>query len=207
MKYPKLREVAEAVKAVVRGPYTSKFPAEPHVPHPNFRGQPVYDPKNCIGCLACVEACPAHALAFDDVLEGAGAPKRVMIHYTDSCIFCGVCVDACVRETGQKGIVQTNDWNLAYFDRSRAFETIEMELQLCELCGVIIGTRNHLLWLAERLGEMSYSNPTLYLSRLKKLGLADDNLHDFVEDRGRADRVKILCAECRRKTAIYPEKK
>ncbi len=205
MKYPKLRELAEAVKAVVKGPYTSKFPAEPHVPHKNFRGQPVYDADTCIGCLACVEACPADALAYEDILEGDGAPKRVMIHYTDSCIFCGVCEDACVRETGEKGIVMTNEWNLAYFDRSQAFETSEKELQLCEVCGAVIGTKDHMIWLAERLGEMSFSNPTLYLSRLKKLGLADDNISTVLEDDGRSDRVKILCAECRRKTSVYTD--
>ena len=205
MKYPKLRELAEAVKAVVKGPYTSKFPGEPHVAHPNFRGQPIYDADTCLGCLACIEACPADALAYEDVLEGEGAPKRVMIHYTDTCIFCGVCEDACVRETGEKGIVMSNEWNLAYFDRSQAFETIEKDLQLCEVCGVIIGTKDHLIWLAERLGEMSFSNPTLYLSRLRSLGLADDNIAAVLEDEGRSDRIKILCAECRRMTSVYPE--
>ncbi|KAF5434557.1 hydrogenase-4 component H [Candidatus Methanophagaceae archaeon] len=37
MKYPKLRELVEAIKAVLKGPYTSKFPKKPYVPHPNFR--------------------------------------------------------------------------------------------------------------------------------------------------------------------------
>ncbi len=205
MKYPKLRELVEAIKAVVKGPYTSKFPAKPHISHPNFRGQVVYDEDKCLGCLACVEVCPSNALAFEDIIEGDGAPKRVMIHYTDTCIFCGVCVDACIRETGDTGISQTNEWELSYFDRKDAFETIEKELQLCEFCGVVIGTKDHLVWLAEKLGELSYSNPTLYLSRLKELGLVDGNITTVYEDDVRSDRVKILCAECRRKTTTYPE--
>lgn len=205
MKYPKLRELVEAIKAVVKGPYTSKFPAEPHKPHQNFRGQPEFIQEKCLGCLACEEACPSTAITHEDVLEGEGAPKRVMIHHTDDCIFCGVCVDACIRETGDSAIVQTDEWELSYFDRSEAYETIEKELQLCEMCGDVIGTKHHLVWIAERLGELTFSNPTLYLSRLRKLGVADDNLKSVLEDRGRSDRVKILCAECRRKTATYEE--
>jgi len=58
MKYPKIRELAEAIKALIKGPYTSGFPREPHVPHPNFRGQPKFDATQCVGCLACEEVCP-----------------------------------------------------------------------------------------------------------------------------------------------------
>lgn len=203
MKYPKIRELVEAIKAVIKGPYTSKFPAEPHTPHPNFRGQPVFDQDKCLGCLACEEACPSTAISHEDILEGDGTPKRVMIHHTDDCIFCGVCVDACIRETGDTGIVQTNEWELSYFDRSKAFETIEKELQLCEMCGDPIATKDHLIWISEKLGELSFSNPTLYLVRLRELGLADDNLQAVLKDNGRSDRVKILCAECRRKTTFY----
>ena len=205
MKYPKLREIAEAVKAVVKGPYTSKFPAEPHEAHPNFRGLPVHDEEKCLGCLACEHNCPSNAIQHEDVLEGEDNPKRKMIHYMDMCIYCGVCVDSCIRDEGDTGINMSNEWNLAYFDRAAAFRTIEKELQVCEMCGVIITCTDHLLWMSEKLGELSYSNPTLYLSRLRELGLADDNITDVMRDNGRSDRVKILCAECRRETAIYPE--
>jgi formate hydrogenlyase subunit 6/NADH:ubiquinone oxidoreductase subunit I len=205
MKYPKLRELAEAIKAVIKGPYTSKFPVEPHVPHPNFRGQPEFDQDKCLGCLACEEACPSAAIGHQDILDGEDFPKRVMIHYTDDCIFCGVCQDACMRETGDKAIVLGNKWELSYFDRSQAFETIEKELQLCEVCGDVIATKDHLVYIAEKLGELSFSNPTLYMARLREMGLADDNIQAVLADNGRSDRVKILCAECRRKTAIYEE--
>lgn len=205
MKYPKVRELAEAIKAIIKGPYTSKFPAEPHVPHPNFRGQPEYDQDKCLGCLACEEACPSDAIAHEDRVEGEDVPMRVMIHYTDDCIFCGVCQDACIRDPGDKAIVLGSKWELSYFDRSQAFETIEKELQLCEICGDVIATRDHLIWIAEMLGELSFSNPTLYMTRLRELGLADDNIQAVLADNGRSDRIKILCAECRRKTATYEE--
>jgi len=81
MKLPKARELVEAVKALVKGPYTSKFPAKPHVPYPSFRGQPKYDPDKCVGCLACEQVCPAEAIGHRDETEN-GEPIRILYHYT-----------------------------------------------------------------------------------------------------------------------------
>lgn len=203
MKYPKLRELKEAIKALIKGPYTSEFPVKPHKPHPNFRGQPKYNQDKCVGCLACVEVCPVNALDYKDSTEG-DIPKRTLIHYTDTCIFCGQCEAACIAN--HEGIKLSNEWDLSFFDRkNESFETIEKELQLCEMCGKVIACKDHLKWISEKLGELTYSNPTLYLSRLKSLGIADENLISALKDRGRSDRVKILCAQCRRKTTLTTE--
>ncbi|GAI63376.1 unnamed protein product, partial [marine sediment metagenome] len=43
---------------------------------------------------------------------------------------------------------------------------------------------------------------TLYLSRLKSLGIIDENILSIFKDQGRSDRVKILCARCRRETTL-----
>jgi len=205
MKLPKVRELVEAVKALVKGPYTSKFPAEPHKPHPNFRGQPKFNDKKCVGCLACQEVCPVEAIGHRDILEDKAAPRREMIHYTDTCIFCGQCEAACIAD--HEGIKLSNDWELSFFDRPSAYETIEKELQLCEVCGDIIACKDHLKWIAEKLGELTYSSPTLYLSRLKSLGIIDDNMLSIIKDQGRSDRIKILCARCRRQTTLTTENK
>ena len=199
MKLPKLRELAEAVKALVTGPYTSRFPRTAHTPYSSFRGQPIYNADTCVGCLACEEVCPAEAIAHRDE-TGGDVPKRVLIHYTDTCIFCGCCEASCIAD-GQ-GIKLSNEWDLAFFDRSQAFETIEKELQLCEICGSVVACRDHLKWIAEKLGELAYSNPTLYQSRLKELGIIDENLLSAAKDNGRSDRGKTLCARCRRETAL-----
>jgi hydrogenase-4 component H len=123
-----------------------------------------------------------------------------MIHYTDTCIFCGQCEAFCISE--HEGIKLSNDWELSFFDRSEAFETIEKELELCEICGTAIACKDHLQWISERLGELSYSSPTLYLARLKQLGVIDPNLVSAMKDNARSDRVKILCARCRRDTTL-----
>ncbi|MFH1553095.1 MAG: 4Fe-4S dicluster domain-containing protein [Candidatus Omnitrophota bacterium] len=196
---PKLRELVEAIKALIKGPYTSKFPKEMHIPHPNFRGQPKYDDAKCVGCLACVHVCPAEALSYQDLTDPAGA-KRTLAHHTDTCIFCGECEAACIADN--EGIKLSNDWELSFFDRKEATETIEKELQLCEVCGDVVACKDHLKWISEKLGELTYSSPTLYLSRLKSLGIVDDNIISAMKDYGRSDRTKILCARCRRETTL-----
>ncbi|MBN1405229.1 MAG: 4Fe-4S dicluster domain-containing protein [Candidatus Omnitrophica bacterium] len=199
MKLPKLRELIEAVKALIKGPYTSKFPKVPHKAHPNFRGQPKYNDKKCVGCLACVEVCPVNALDYKDDTD-AKNPKRTLMHYTDTCIFCGQCEAACIAD--HEGIKLSNDWELSFFDRKEACETIEKELQLCEACGAVIACKDHLKWIATKIGELTYSSPTLYLSRLKELKIIDENIKTAAKDYGRSDRVKILCARCRRQSTL-----
>lgn len=204
MRLPKIRELGEAIKALIKGPYTSRFPREPHVPHPNFRGLPKFNAERCVGCLACEQVCPADALAHRDIIEesaeGKKTAKRVLIHYTDTCVFCGQCEAACIAD--HEGIKSSNEWDLAFFDRTQAYEQIEKELELCEICGSVIGCKDHLAWVGERVGELSYANPTLYLSHYKQLGLIDESLRASMKDEGPADRFKILCARCRRETTL-----
>jgi hydrogenase-4 component H len=201
VKMPKVRELIEAIKALIRGPYTSHFPKEPYKAHPNFRGQPKFNDKKCVGCLACEEVCPVGAIAHKDSILDLAKAKRTMIHYTDTCIFCGQCEAACIAD--HQGIKLSNDWDLAFFDRkNECVETIDKELQLCEICGEVVACKDHLRWVAEKIGELTYSSPTLYLSRLKNLGAIDDNLAAVLKDEGRSDRVKMLCSRCRRSTTL-----
>ena len=201
MKLPKIRELIEAIKAVIKGPYTSKFPKVPHEPHPNFRGRPKFNQEKCVGCLACEEVCPPGAIAHEDKVSDKEEPKRTMIHYSDTCIFCGQCEAACIAE--HEGIKQSNEWELSFFDRKKdGQETIDKELQLCEICASPIACKDHLKWISEKIGELTYSSPTLYLSRLKSLGIIDENIISAMKGKGRSDRVKILCARCRRETTL-----
>ncbi|MCQ9205323.1 MAG: 4Fe-4S dicluster domain-containing protein [Omnitrophica bacterium] len=203
MKLPKIRELIEAIKAVIKGPYTSKFPKVMPTLHPNFRGQPKFNDQKCVGCGACREVCPAGAIDYKDIIDGRKVPTRVMIHYTDTCIFCGECEANCLAD--KEGIKLSTDWELSFFDRSQAQESIDKELQLCEICGATIACRDHLKWIVQRIGELSFSSPTLYLSRLRNLGIIDQNIISALRDHGRSDRVKILCARCRRETTLTAE--
>jgi len=62
MRYPKLRELKEAIRALIKGPYTSRFPFEPHQPYERFRGKPEFRQDDCVGCGACFQVCPAKAI-------------------------------------------------------------------------------------------------------------------------------------------------
>ena len=76
MKLPKVRELIEAIKALIKGPYTSDFPIKTHTPHPNFRGQPKLNQDICVGCLACVQVCPVEALDYKDNIENKTKAKN-----------------------------------------------------------------------------------------------------------------------------------
>ena len=200
MKKPKLRELGEAVKALIKGPYTTKFPKVPSPAAPAFRGKVEFVDKDCVGCLACVEVCPAKALeGIDDVKK----KKRSVVHHPDICIFCGQCNANCL--TG-KGIILTNEYDMAFLsDRDKQFIKVEKNLVLCECCGEVITTVEHLLFLAKKLGPLAYSNINFIITGQKELGLVE--IQDKKEDtiHKRANVMKVLCPQCRRETVIKEE--
>lgn len=203
MKKPKLRELKEAIKALIKGPYTTKFPFKPHIPPEKFRGKPEYSKEGCIGCTACKEVCPPGAIeCVEEEIDGK-IIRRMELHF-DRCIFCGQCQALCTtKEDTPPGIKLTNEFDLAVFDRRDAVEkSNNLEMALCQSCGETITTKAHLKWIAEKLGPLAYSNPTLFLSKLKSLALISDIEKIVKEDLTRSDRIKILCAKCRRKTTL-----
>ena len=199
VKKPKLRELKEAIKAVFSRRFTTRYPFEPHVPPDGFRGKPEFDEDECIGCGACAEVCPALAI---EVIDRPDEPRpvRVLEQRWDKCIFCGQCELNCPTE---KGIRLTKEYDLATLDRSQCRQQIEHALVLCEVCGAIIGTKKHLLWVAEKLGAKTYANPTLIVH-------ADGSMKIAAADAGRAgeptlarsDMMRVLCPACRRTTVV-----
>ena len=194
MRYPKLRELKEAVTAVVSPRFTTRFPATPCVVPERYRGKPEFDSDLCVGCGACVNVCPTQALTQVDEIEGDRPLRKITLRY-DTCIFSGNCQDGCTTE---KGIKLSNQWDLAGLDRASMAETHEYELQLCEKCGATIGTKKHLVWLYERLGPLAYTNPSLLLAKNADL------LKEALEaapvaptDVQTSDFMRILCPKCK----------
>lgn len=194
MRLPKLRELKEAVTAVISPRFTTKFPATPCVVPEKYRGKPEFNLDTCIGCGACVNVCPSPGcLSQEDDLE-ADPPVRKITHRPYTCIFCGNCEQYCTTETGIK---LSNQWDLATLDKESQVETHEFELQLCEKCGALIGTRKHLVWLYEKLGALAYANPSLLLAKSGDLLTKPEQVEPADKGVGMSDFMRILCPKCK----------
>jgi len=204
MKLPgilQFRILKEAVKAALTGPYTSKFPYKPHIPEEGFRGKPEYYEKDCMGCSACAQVCPAGAITFKDEIKEGKAIRKFVLRY-DICIFCGNCQANCPTE---KGIKLTQEFDLATTGKRKdLFTTVEKELVLCECCQEIIAPKDQISWVAKRLGPLTFSNASLMLFYLKQMSLSVSELIPSLKEHSlyRADRIRILCPKCRREAIL-----
>ena len=203
MRYPKIRDLKEAITAIIKGPCTTKYPSQPHKPAKRFRGKPVYSNDGCIACAACALVCPVRAIEAKDTVDRNKAVRKMILHLYE-CHYCGQCSALCTtKEDTPPGIKHTTEFDMAGFDRSKmTSSTDEKELALCESCGDVITAKAHLEWLARRLGPLAFSNPTLFIASLESLGFADDVVSAAKGYVHRSDRIKVLCAKCRRAATI-----
>jgi len=194
---PKLRELKEAVIAVFSPRFTTRFPAEPCVVPESYRGKPEFDDDTCIGCGACVNVCPTGAcLSMVDDLNADPPVRKITLNY-DTCIFCGNCSNYCTTEDG---VNLSNQWDLAGLDRGAMSETHEYELQLCEKCGEVIGTKKHLVWVCEKLGPLAYTNPSLLIAKSNELSTEPEETAQPPQsdrDAQPSDFMRILCPKCK----------
>ena len=199
MKYPKIREVKEALVSLFIPAYTSKFPGVPHVPFENFRGKPVVDDKNCVGCETCANVCPPQAITFIDDRQKA---IRTIRRDYGKCIFCAQCQEHCITGKGVK--LSDKIYDLAVFNRNENVEYQEKELLICKNCNAVITTKEHLWYMHRKLGQKAFSS-MLNLNLLnQKLKLADEQDIDLeIKDAiKRKDMFNIICPNCLRQILI-----
>ena len=199
MKYPKLRELKEAIYSLVTPAYTSGFPAKPHTPAENYRGKPVVDDQNCVGCETCANVCPSGVITFRD-------DKKNKVRITERdyglCIFCGQCQEHCITGNGVR--LSDQIYEMSVFDRTTLKERQEKELLVCEGCEAVITTRDHLKFLHNKLGPKAFSS-ILNLNVLNEsLQLAPrEDVHVEIKDElKRKDLFNVICPNCLRKVLI-----
>ncbi len=200
MKYPKLRELKEALKSLFSKAATTRFPYEPHESVDRMRGKPEFFEDDCVGCGACAEVCPSDAIKVIDPeinhKKNHPAMRRIELRY-DTCIFCGNCEAHCITE---KGVRLTKIFDMALFDRRLAVESVEKELIFCDLCDAVITTKDHLKWTFEKLGTLAYGNPGLLLINQREL--IPINSGKPAEEIRRPDIFKVLCPKCRHEVML-----
>ena len=202
MRQPKIRELIEAIKSLFSPAYTSDFPRKPHIPYERFRGRPYFHEEDCTGCTACAQVCPAKAIEINDEIKGALAKRKLTVHW-DICVCCGQCQANCLTA---KGIMLSREFDLATTGKREDLkQTIEKEFVVCESCAEPIVPYDQYVWVAKKLGPLSFTNASLLLFYLRSIGLAlKENIYPVSKRAviNRSTRVKILCPRCRREAAL-----
>ncbi len=161
MKFPKLRELKEALTAVFSKRYTSRFPFEESPAPEGFRGKPFPDDEWCMGCEACCEACPSEAIIIEDNIKES---KRIITRYWDRCNYCGQCEEKCPQE--QPGVKLSREYDISGYSPDEMNIKQEFELIVCSKCSSFLGTLKQLQTASGRMGPaLSSSSPDMLLAR------------------------------------------
>lgn len=198
MKYPKLRELREAVISLFTPAYTTSFPSKEHIPEEKFRGKPEVNEDECVGCMSCANVCPPCAITVSD---DRNTGIRTIIRDYGKCIFCGQCETFCITGEGVK--LSNMIYDMAAFDRSNSVETQTRELLMCSNCGDVITTKEHIHFLFRKLGTRGYSS-TLALNVFNQTLIPDPESVevDIQDELKRKDMFNIMCPNCQRSLQV-----
>ena len=126
-----LKPLKLIIVAGKKGRVTVKYPYKEPLITTEFRGEVEIDPAKCIGCGACVRACPPNAL------ELVESEKEIILrYYVGRCIFCWRCVDVCPVNA----IRGTRNFELATDKYTDLYTLVVHTRATCEICGKPVET-------------------------------------------------------------------
>jgi formate hydrogenlyase subunit 6/NADH:ubiquinone oxidoreductase subunit I len=109
-KKPRIpKTIKKTLSQIFTKPATTKYPFEKTKVADTFRGEPIFNTENCIGCSLCSKNCPAKAIEMVEV-NGKKLPQCRL----DKCIYCNQCIDVCPK----KAIQCSGVFELATTDKS-----------------------------------------------------------------------------------------
>lgn len=114
-------------KVIKTGTVTSRYPLEPMPVDKNFRGKPEHNPQQCIGCAACVNACPSNALTVETDLKTGELAWQFNL---GRCIFCGRCEEVCPTVA----IRLSQEYELAVWKKEDFLQQSRFALCNCRVC-------------------------------------------------------------------------
>ncbi|KUQ36718.1 formate hydrogenlyase complex iron-sulfur subunit [Klebsiella aerogenes] len=114
-------------KVIKTGTATHSYPLEPMPVDKNFRGKPEHNPQQCIGCAACVNACPSNALTVETDL----ATNQLAWQFNlGRCIFCGRCEEVCPTAA----IKLSQEYELAVWKKEDFLQQSRFAICHCRVC-------------------------------------------------------------------------
>jgi hydrogenase-4 component H len=142
------RQVIKVGEATVLYPYT------PVEVSPGFRGKPQHDPKMCISCGACIQACPPNALTME---SDPDSPVQTWSIFFGRCIYCARCEEVC--PTG--AIQLSHDFELAVMNKADLYERADYRLTACQQCGRFFAPEKEIEYAVALLEQAGFSRETL----------------------------------------------
>ena len=114
-------------KVIKTGTVTESYPLQPIAVNKNMRGKPEHDPQQCIGCAACVNACPSNALTVETDLKNGELFWQFNL---GRCIFCGRCEEVCPTTA----IKLSQEYELAVWSKADFLQQSRFDICHCRVC-------------------------------------------------------------------------
>ncbi|OON40107.1 formate hydrogenlyase complex iron-sulfur subunit [Izhakiella australiensis] len=114
-------------KTLKTGVVTERYPLAPLAVDKNLRGRPQHNSQQCIGCAACINACPSNALTVATDSQSNRLQWQLNL---GRCIFCGRCEEVCPTTA----IRLSTEFELAVWQKADLLQQASFALCSCRVC-------------------------------------------------------------------------